>query len=159
MEATMIRQSKTLAAVLLVAGSLIALAGCAHGGGSLKSSALDGTRWQLTDWMPSSVSRADTIMELSPVHFTITADFANGRISGTSAVNSYSGPYKTGPGNAFSVGPLASTEIAGPGPAMRAESAYMELLTEAKSYKMAAGTLTLCDQAGIATLVFASENK
>jgi len=155
----MTRSPKTLAVVLLVAVSLIALAGCSHAGGSPKSSSLDGTRWQLTDWMPSSVSRADSIMELSPVHFTITANFANGQISGTSAVNSYSGPYKTGPGDAFSVGPLASTEMAGPEPAMRAESAYMKLLTGAKSYKMADGTLTLCDQAGIASLVFASENK
>jgi len=33
--------------------------------------------------------------------FTITAAFAGGKISGTSAVNSYGGPYTTGTGNAI----------------------------------------------------------
>ncbi len=46
--------------------------------------------------------------------------------------------------------------MAGPEPAMRAESAYMKLLTQARSYKLAAGTLTLYDQSGNATLVFAA---
>ena len=145
---------KRQAALVLVALSLIALAGCSHGGGSPKSSSpqsswLNGTRWKLTGW---------TVSSLDPADFTITANFANGQISGTSAVNSYSGPYTLGPGDAFSVGPLASTEMAGPEPAMRAESAYMKLLIQARSCKETVGTLTLYDQDGNASLVFASEN-
>ena len=155
---------KRQAAVVLIAVSLVAMAGCAHGGGSAKSNSLDGTRWKLTEWAPSSPSRADSTITLSPVRLspvrvTITADFAGGQISGTSGVNTYSGSYKVGPGDAFSVGPLASTLIAGPEPAMRAERAYMELLTEARSYKMAAGTLTLYDAAGNASLVFAAASQ
>ena len=74
----MIRPSKTLAAVLPIAVGLIALAGCSHAGGSPKSNSLDGTRWKLTEWAPSSPSRADSTItvspvRLSPVRFTITA--------------------------------------------------------------------------------------
>jgi heat shock protein HslJ len=146
----MMRSARTLGAALLVAVSLAALAGCSHAASSPKSNALDGTNWKLTGW---------TVSSLNPADFTITADFAHGQISGTSAVNSYSGPYKLGPGDAFSLGPIASTEMAGPEPAMRAESAYQKLLAGAKSYKLASGTLTLYDAGGNPSLIFASENK
>ena len=99
-------------------------------------SALDGTQWQLTGWSLSS---------LAPGDFAISAKFADGKISGRSAVNSYAGTCTLGPGNAFSVGPLASTRMAGPEPAMRAESGYLTLLEQAKSYKLADRTLTLYD--------------
>ena len=59
----------------------------------------------------------------------------------------------------FSLGPIASTEMAGPEPAMRAESAYQTLLGQARSCKMAADTLTLYDAGGNPSLIFASQNK
>ena len=145
MEVTMIRRSKTLAAVLLIAVSLIALAGCSPAG-----SPLDGTQWRLTEW---------TLSSLSPTDFTITAKFADGQISGNSGVNTYSGPYKLGPGGAFSAGPLASTQMAGPEPAMRAETTYLTLLGQAKSYKTADGKLTLYDQGGNESLIFEAAGK
>jgi len=46
--------------------------------------------------------------------------------------NTYSGPYTACPGDAFSVGDLASTMMAGPEPDMRAEGAYLKLLSEAE---------------------------
>jgi heat shock protein HslJ len=141
----MIHPSKTLVAVLLVAVPFVALAGCLHDG-----SPLDGTSWRLTEW---------TLSSLNPADFTITAQFADGNISGHSAVNTYGGPYKLGRGAAFEVGPLACTEMAGPEPAMRAESAYMTLLGQAKSYKMADGTLTLYDKGGNESLVFEAASK
>lgn len=55
-----------------------------------------------------------------------------GKISGNSAVNNYGGPYTAGPGDAFSVGDLASTMMAGPEPDMRSEGAYLKLLSEAE---------------------------
>jgi heat shock protein HslJ len=140
MEATMIRPSKTLAAVLLIAVSLIALVGCSPAG-----SPLAGTQWRLTEW---------TLSSLTPTDFTITAKFANGQISGNSGVNTYSGPYKLGPGAAFSAGPLAGTKMAGPEPAMRAETAYLTLLGQAKLYKMADGKLTLYDKGRNESLIF-----
>ena len=96
---------------------------------------------------------------LNPADFTITAEFAGGNISGNSGINTYSGPYKLGPGSAFSAGPLASTLMAGPEPAMRAESAYQTLLGQAKSYKVTGSTLTLYDQGGNESLIFEAAGK
>ena len=138
----MIRPLKTIAAVLLVAVSLTALAGCSH-----NRSPLDGTSWRLTDW---------TLGSLNPADFAITAQFAGGQISGHSGVNTYGGPYKLGRSDAFSAGPLVCTEMAGPEPAMRAEAAYLELLGQAASYRVVDATLTLFDESGNGSLIFES---
>jgi heat shock protein HslJ len=141
----MTRSWKTLAAGLVLVLGLGALAGCSSSGGSL-----DGTQWKLTGWSMNS---------LDPAAFTITAKFAGGQISGTGGVNTYGGPYRIGPGGDFSAGPLASTQMAGPEPAMRAESGYLTLLGQARSYKMAAGKLTLFDGGGNESLIFAAAGK
>ena len=146
----MIRRSQLLAAALLIAVSLLALSGCSRGGGSSGGASLDGTHWRLSEW---------TLNSLDPAHFSITAQFAEGQISGRSAVNTYGGPYRVGPGDAFSAGPLASTEMAGPEPAMRAETAYLTLLGQARSFKMADGRLTLYDEGGNESLRFAATVK
>jgi heat shock protein HslJ len=137
-----VRQTGLLsgAAILLVALSLAALVGCSRGGNPL-----DGTQWRLSNW---------TLSSLSPADFTITAEFADGQISGSSGVNSYSGPCSLGPSDAFAVGPLSSTEMAGLEPAMRAEGAYMTLLGQARSYELTEGRLTLFDEGGNESLIF-----
>jgi len=131
---------------LTLSVALLAAAGC--GGSGSNAHALDGTIWRLSGW---------TLSSLDPNAFTITAHFADGKISGNSAVNTYGGPYTAGPGDAFSVGDLASTEMAGPEPNMRAESAYLTLLSQAKSYKLDGRGLTLFDQNGNESLIFESE--
>jgi len=136
----MTRVSKTLAVALLIVVSLVAMVGCWSAG-----STLDGTQWKLTGW---------TLSSLRPSDFAISAKFDGGQISGNGGVNSYSGPYEVGPGDSFSVGPLASTRMAGPEPAMRAESGYMTLLGQAKTYKIADGKLTLYDAGGNESLSF-----
>jgi len=130
-------------ATLALSTALLAVAGC--GGSGSDTPSLDGTAWRLTEW---------TLSSLDPSDFTITAAFANGKISGKSGVNTYGGPYTEGPGDAFSVGDLASTMMAGPEPAMRAEQAYLKLLADAKSYKVANGGLTLFDGSGNQSLIF-----
>lgn len=128
--------------VALVTVALLStvVAGCSRADDSL-----EGTQWRLSEW---------TLSSLSPSDFTITAAFADGTISGRSGVNTYSGPYETGSGGSFSVGPLASTEIAGPERAMRAEGAYLTLLTQATSYELAEGQLTLFDGVGNESLIY-----
>ena len=138
-ETITIRSLKGFAAVLLTA-SLVVAAGCASEGGSL-----EGTSWRLSEW---------TLSSLNPADFTITVRFADGQISGNSGVNSYGGSYETGPGDAFAVGEIASTTMAGPDLAMRAESAYITLLGEARSFKVAGGRLTLYDEGGNESLLF-----
>ena len=134
------RVSTALAVQLLAALSVLLLIGCAPG-----RAELDGTEWRLTEW---------TLSSLSPRDFHITALFAEGTVSGHSGVNSYSGPYTLGPGNAFAIGAIASTEMAGPAPAMRAEGAYLTLLGQARSYRVEAGRLTLFDAGGNESLIF-----
>ena len=114
--------------------------GCAREPG-----APDGTRWRLAEW---------TLSSISPGEFDITAEFADGQISGHGGVNTYGGPYQLGSRHAFAVGPLVRTEMAGPEPAMRAEGAYLTLLGQAASYRVDAGRLTLFDSGGNESLIF-----
>jgi heat shock protein HslJ len=136
------RLSAMFVALILV-GALLGTAGCWGSGGDRH--VLDGSAWRLSAW---------TLNSLSPSDFTITATFAQGKISGNSAVNAYGGPYSAGPGAAFSVGELAVTLMGGSGRDMRAEQAYLTLLGEAKSFKRNGGRLTLFDQHGNQSLVF-----
>jgi heat shock protein HslJ len=139
------RLTATLATLAALSVVLLAVAGC---GGSSEPATLDGTSWRLVGWSLSS---------MSPEDFTITAQFADGKISGKSAVNNYMGSYTQGPGDAFSVGEIAGTMMAGPEPEMRAESAYLKLLAEAKSHALKDGGLTLLEGGGNESLIFASE--
>jgi len=136
----MIRWHKVFTTAILATALLIGAVGCTSG-----NSPLEGTQWRLVGW---------TLSSLNPADFTITAAFSGGTISGKSAVNTYNGSYAAGPGTAFSVGQLGSTKIGGPEPDMRAESAYMELLSGAKSFKVANGELTLFDHGGNVSLIF-----
>ena len=136
--------SKVLA-VLLLGTSLFVLVGC-----SANRNPLDGTEWKLVGWSLNS---------LDPADFTITAKFTKADISGSSGVNSYSGPYKLGNGGAFTVGPTAGTLMAGPDLAMRAEGAYLTLLGQASSYKLVDGKLMLYDKYGNESLIFEVANK
>ena len=94
------------------------------------------------------------LSSVSPREYPITAEFTDGRVSGTSGVNTYSGPYRVGPGTALSVGPITTTEIAGSEAAMRVETAYLTLLDEAKSFKMTGHKLTLYDEFGSESMNF-----
>ena len=88
------------------------LPGCDDSASDAATAALEGTPWKLAAWSVSS---------LDPAGFEITADFADGRIGGRSAVNSYGGDCSASTDGSFSVGPVAMTEMAGEPDAMRAE--------------------------------------
>ena len=132
-------------AVLLIGTSLLVLEGC-----SADRNPVDGTEWKLAGWSLNS---------LDPADFTITAKFTKEYISGSSGVNTYSGPYKLGARGAFSVGQIAGTLMAGPEPAMRAEGAYLTLLGQASSYKVVNSELILYDKGGNELLIFEIANK
>jgi heat shock protein HslJ len=131
---------RALAAILLLATLVIAFCGCAG-----KQNALEGTQWRLTEW---------TLSSLDPRDFDITAEFADGKMGGRGGVNTYGGPYTLGARQSFKVGSIASTEMAGPDPAMRAEGAYLTLLRQARAYRVEAGRLTLLDAGGNESLIF-----
>lgn len=128
-------------AALVAAG----LVGCSRG--ETGPATLDGTQWRLVGWSFTAFASTD---------FAFTAVFEDGQVSGTAAVNSYGAPYTTGPDDAFSVGDIIATEMAGSRRAMQAEAAYFELLRSAASYAHEGGTLTLYGADGGEALVFAA---
>jgi heat shock protein HslJ len=108
-------------------------------------SPLEAHDWRLTAWSVSS---------LRATEFEITVRLRDGRVSGRSAVNTYTGAVTIGPGNAIAFGPIATTRMAGPEPAMRAEGIYLQLLGDARSWSIDDARLTLRDAGGNERLVF-----
>jgi len=129
--------------VVLIA--LLALeAGCGTGTAS-EEPPLDGSRWTLTSW-----AEPDPI----PDSATITAQFSEGRVAGTSGVNQYSASVTSSTDGSFAIDAPISTKMAGPEDAMAAESAYLQRLQAATSYQVDGDTLLLNDADGQPSLTF-----
>jgi heat shock protein HslJ len=105
---------------------------------------LAGSNWQLSGWSVSA-QQADEV--------TITLSFADGRIGGNSGVNSYGGDYTAAAGS-LTIGETMMTLMAGPEPAMQAETTYHELLRQVRGYRLAGDQLTLLDEGGNELLIF-----
>ncbi|MGI6366748.1 MAG: META domain-containing protein [Anaerolineae bacterium] len=116
---------------------MVALLGC---GG--RTATLSGD-WRVTGWSAPTAIPADV---------EITARFAEGSITGRSGVNQYSSELTLGPGDAFQVGDVITTLMAGPEPAMQAEETYLDLLQRVVRFQLAGDTLTLYDEGGEAIL-------
>lgn len=125
--------------------ALVFLASCT-GMSATPGPTLAGTSWKLTGWSEAGVN---------PGNFTITANFADGRVTGKAAVNNYFAAYTEGPENKLKVGDAGSTMMAGPPAAMEAERTYLRLLGQVRSFSRADQALTLADSAGQMVLVFA----
>jgi heat shock protein HslJ len=136
------RQILGLAVVLV---SLLALgSGCA-GSPTGEEPALDGTSWVLSSWAePGPV----------PDSATITAEFADGRVAGTSGVNRYNASITSDPDGSFAVDAPISTKMAGPADAMAAEASYLRRLEAATSYQIDGDTLVINDADGQPSLTF-----
>jgi heat shock protein HslJ len=137
----------------IVAMLVVLAAGCGTGTTSPSGSAVDsvtgtdtltGSTWRLVAWGNAGVL---------PAEVEITAQFAEGQITGNAGVNSYFGPY-TVDGGAFTTGELGRTLMAGPEPAMQAEDTYLSLLAEVRSYNLAGDMLMLNDADENALLQF-----
>lgn len=113
------------------------------------AASLQDTQWKLADWSASS---------LNPANFSITAAFADGQISGRSAVNHYSGSYAASNDGSFSVGPLTQTLMASDENSMRAETLYIQLLAQARRYRIAQGQLILANASQQDLLIFSAGN-
>jgi len=111
---------------------------------------LEGTSWTLEGW---------TVSMLDPRDFEITATFEEGRMSGKAAVNLYGADCTLGTDGAFSLGPIVQTLMAGPAPAMLAETTYFGLLQEARSYVLDGDELTLLDEGANQLLIFAAASE
>lgn len=110
-----------------------------------------------TSWCLSSYNTGNAVVSL-PTHVDIpTLVFGDaGNLSGSTGVNriisSFTSDSKT---RAVSFGPLGTTRVAPPTPAMgEVEAAYLDLLGKTVSYRISGSSLTLCSETGTNLLVF-----
>lgn len=142
-----IRESGRSRWIITLVIACAAAAGCEGGRDAASGGNLAGTRWKLAAWPAGQPVQPQ---------ITITADFSESQISGTSAVNSYGGTYTATANGRFSVGQLQSTLMGGPEEAMRAEARYLELLQQARKYAVTGATLRLRDGSDQDILVFSA---
>ena len=86
---------------------------------------------------------------------TLTAEFADGTVSGDAGCNRFTGPYEAS-GTSITIGPLASTLRACADPAVgQQESEYVAALELARTFSVAGGNLTLFREDGGIAVTFA----
>jgi heat shock protein HslJ len=132
--------------ILLVSTSLLVLGVLAAGCGSSKSNADDSKSLQNTLWKATEIAGVQSVSTAAGA--SSTAKFADGKISGSGGVNSYSGGYTTGPGNTIQISQPASTMMAGPDALMAQETAYFAAIQKAATYQVDSKNLTLLDKDG-----------
>jgi hypothetical protein len=92
---------------------------------------LEGTTWLLDKTVPGS---------------EITAEFANGQVSGSAGCNTYQGTYrstKAAGENTIEIGPLATTRMMCDAPLMEQEGLYLGALQSAAEYAIEGFALTI----------------
>ena len=90
----------------------------------------------------------------------ITARFtAEGKVSGFSGCNNYSGTYRTSGGSIAVSRKLAVTQKACARPVMVQERLYLAALTAAKAYSIAGGNLKLRGKSGLTLATFAVQSQ
>ena len=140
----------------LVVVLLLAATGCgsddskdaSSGSGSKAAGTpLVGTQWSLTDGAPLGVPTTGV---------SVTAEFAHGRMSGSSGCNTYGTSY-TVTGTEMRISPDIVTTLIGCSDGRGAvEQAYLERLPKVRSYAIVGTTLTLRGANGKALLVYAA---
>ena len=93
----------------------------------------------------------------APPTVTATATFAGGKVSGSGGCNQFSGPFGVEPASLdVAVGPMVSTRMACPEPAMEVEARYLGALQGVYRWGWAQGLLALTYRSddGFGTLLF-----
>lgn len=117
--------------------------------GADQQDALSGTSWALTD---SSLEGGGLDQ------FEITAEFADGTMSGKGPVNRYSASYEVS-GDQITLGPVSGTKMAGDAEAMEAEGAYFALLSTVTAFHQDGDQLVLmAEEAPVLTFQAAGAN-
>jgi heat shock protein HslJ len=106
---------------------------------------LDGTGWVLSPSSPLPVDLGDV---------EVTAEFAAGRMAGTSGCNRYTAGYAVD-GSSLTIGPgIAVTRRWCGGLRDEVERAYLERLERVRGYAVDDDGLTFTDELSVALLVF-----
>ncbi len=144
--------------VAVAATLMVLAAGCGTGMGEAMSSGMDsasdsltgtdtltGSTWRLVAWGHPT---------MLPEDVEITAQFADGQMTGTSGVNSYFASYTASSRGDMELGAIGQTRMAGPESAMEAETTFMSLLEQVRSYDLTGDILMLDDVDNNALLQF-----
>jgi heat shock protein HslJ len=112
------------------------------------ASGLEDRRWSLTAY-----AAPDGTLVAVPDGVMATATFEGGIVGGSGGCNRYSGEYAL-TGDAITIGPLASTMMACPDPAMAVEAAFHAAMAVVARAVAHAGGLVLLDAGGRVVLEF-----
>jgi heat shock protein HslJ len=104
-----------------------------------------GTQWDLVAAADGSVDWSTSL---------VTLGFQEGRAGGRAPVNRYFGMCAQGQDGSLELGPFGMTMMAGPLPAMAAETAYMGLLEKVRGVRLDDDRLLLLDADGAPVLQF-----
>lgn len=139
-----------LAAVLLVACGSSSGSSGSSGGAAKQQSGVTGKTWLLDS----------TRLLAGTTDIIVSAEFADGQISGENGCNRYNGAYTSDAAKGtMTIGPdLATTQMACPGIRARLEAAFMAALPKVAKYTATADTLTLLDSSGKTLLRFTASN-
>jgi heat shock protein HslJ len=134
--------------VLPVLTVMIALVLSACAPASAPTVSLDGTSWVLVSLNGQPALPAPQV----------TLNFTKNKIAGSDGCNQYSSSYIV-KGNSIRIDKnIVSTMMACPDPIMQQASAYTTVLTQAATYKVDGGKLTLSDSSGKALATFNQQN-
>jgi heat shock protein HslJ len=130
---------------------LVLLAACAPST-SLQAAAADltGPFWALSTLMDKAVASNTGIS----IQFT-----SDGKVSGSSGCNRYSGTYTVSGNNMQISSPLATTRMACAQDVMDQENAYLKALGDVKSYAVSGDQLALKDGSNKALLVYKAQSQ
>lgn len=97
--------------------------------------------WRLVSYKFGSMNNVN----IDDKQITLTIDSAEGRVSGNSGCNRYTGKFGFEDNVRLKIGPLAGTRMACPEPWMRFESLFLQTLEAADSFAFETGVLTFTD--------------
>ncbi|MCU1456462.1 MAG: protein of unknown function Meta and HslJ [Actinomycetia bacterium] len=131
---------------------VLAAAACSSGGSEAATTTrpkavgtLVGTQWSLS---------AGADLGVPTVGVTVTAEFGNARITGSSGCNTYSGSYRVA-GSALTIGSnIAATRVTCPPGPTAVDQAYLARLPRVKSFAVRGTMLQLLGADGKALLVY-----
>lgn len=130
------KRSKPLTLVALVVVALVALlSGCGGEDNAPNAPTMLQGSWKLETLGGSAADPA----------VPSTLSFDEGKVTGNAGVNTFNGDYDAPSDGELTIGPLASTMMAGPDNAMQQEAAFLEALNDTRAFTTEDGALILMD--------------
>lgn len=124
---------------VLALGAVLLLAACSGGSATPSPSPTPPTP------VPQALAPGSTWTVVGPAALgeDVTITFADGKVTGKAAVNTYSAPFTATEDGSIDIGPIMSTKMAGSPAQMQAEAQYFAALERAEAYDSDEVQLTL----------------